>query len=229
MPDERQQPPRPIRPRRARRFVVRDGDDHRVTEKIEKFLSGPRSHKRTHSPTNVEPAGPLQGTLDTRTDFAAAIRRETARAERYGRPATVVAVEFAVGHGATAGPTNGAPRQPAPPPTTGVRRDELMAPPVEAQALPQIDRLAGPIGYTLRREARDTDRIARVAPNRFHVLMPETDEADALRYIDRARQACEVWFTGAALPVRLRIEAASAGRDRSLIEALADVEDRLSA
>ena len=120
-----------------------------------------------------------------------------ARTERYGRPATVVAVEFAVG--ATPAPGG------------------------------QIDRLAGPIGFTLRREARDTDRIARVAPNRFHVLLPETSEADALRYIDRARQACEVWFTGAALPVRLRIEAASAGRDRSLADALAAVEDRLSA
>ena len=203
MPDDRQPPPRPLGPRRARRFVVRDGDDHRVTEKIEKFLSGPRSRRRAHSAPRIEPARASESALDTRTDFAAAIRREMARTERYGRPATVVAVEFAVG----APPTADAPR--------AWRR--------------QIDRLAGPIGFTLRREARDTDRIARVAPNRFHVLLPETSEADALRYIDRARQACEVWFTGAALPVRLRIEAASAGRDRSLADALAAVEDRLSA
>ncbi len=197
MPDDRQPPPRPLGPRRARRFVVRDGDDHRVTEKIEKFLSGPRSRRRAHSAPRIEPARASESALDTRTDFAAAIRREMARTERYGRPATVVAVEFAVG--ATPAPGG------------------------------QIDRLAGPIGFTLRREARDTDRIARVAPNRFHVLLPETSEADALRYIDRARQACEVWFIGAALPVRLRIEAASAGRDRSLADALAAVEDRLSA
>lgn len=197
MPDERQPPPRPLGPRRARRFVVRDGDDHRVTEKIEKFLSGPRSRRRTHGPPRVEQASAAEDALDTRTDFAAAIRREMARTERYGRPATVVAVEFAV----------------ATTPAPGA----------------QIDRLAAPIGFTLRREARDTDRIARVAPNRFHVLLPETSEADALRYIDRARQACEVWFTGAALPVQLRIEAASAGRDRSLADALAAVEDRLSA
>lgn len=172
-----------------------------MTEKIEKFLSGPRSRKRTQAPPREEPGGAADAALDTRTDFAAAIRRETARTERYGRPATVVAVEFAVG-------TEASPDGPV------VR---------------QIDRLAGPIGFTLRREARDTDRIARVGPNRFHVLLPETTEADAIRYIDRARQACEVWFTGAALPVRLRIEAASAGRDRSLTEALAAVEDRLSA
>jgi hypothetical protein len=203
MPDDRKQPPRPLGPRRPRRFVVRDADDHRVTEKIEKFLSGPRSRKRTHSPARTEPVSAAETTLDTRTDFAAAIRREMARTERYGRPATVLAVEFAVGAEAS-----------------------LDGP---GPIIRQIDRLAGPIGFTLRREARDTDRIARVAPNRFHVLLPETTEADAIRYIDRARQACEVWFTGAALPVRLRIEAASAGRDRSLAEALAAVEDRLSA
>jgi hypothetical protein len=209
MPDERKPLPRPLGPRRARRFVVRDADEHRVTEKIEKFLSGPRSRRPIDSaPLNPERAA--ETALDTRTDFAAAIRREMARTERYGRPATVVAVEFAV---AT-----------APAPDDADRRRAL-----ESHVLRQIDGLAGPIGFTLRREARDTDRIARVAPNRFHVLLPETSEADALRYIDRARQACEVWFTGAALPVRLRIEAASAGRDRSLADALAAVEDRLSA
>ena len=227
MPDEREKPPRPHGPRRPRRFVVRDSDDHRVTEKIEKFLSGPKNHKRTHTMTRLEPATAVQTALDTRTDFAAALRRETARAERYGRPATVVAVEFAVGGSATNGQDHTESD-----PWENLRRAPFSTPDVHAgngHVDGQIDRLAGPIGFTLRREARDTDRIARVAPNRFHVLLPETSEADAIRYIDRARQACEVWFTGAALPVSLRIEAASAGRDRSLIEALAAVEDRLSA
>jgi hypothetical protein len=228
MPDEREKPPRPHGPRRPRRFVVRDSDDHRVTEKIEKFLSGPKHHKRTHSPQRLEPATAVQSALDTRTDFAAALRRETARAERYGRPATVVAVEFAVG----GGDANGNDHPPSGDRWEHLRRAPFSAPdvhPTNGHIDGQLDRLAGPIGFTLRREARDTDRIARVAPNRFHVLLPETSEADAIRYIDRARQACEVWFTGAALPVSLRIEAASAGRDRSLIEALAAVEDRLSA
>lgn len=225
MPDERQPPPRPLGPRRARRFVVRDGDDHRVTEKIEKFLSGPRSRKRTQSPPRMEPARSGEAALDTRTDFAAAMRRETARAERYGRPATVVAVEFAV----ATGPANGVDHAPADAESAPGGREPAAIHVADGHLVGQIDRLAGPIGFTLRREARDTDRIARVAPNRFHVLLPETSEADALRYIDRARTACEVWFTGAALPVRLRIESASAGRDQSLIEALAAVEDRLSA
>jgi hypothetical protein len=227
MPDERQAPPLSLDPRRASRFVVRDSDDYRVTEQIEKFLSGPPSHRRTQSPPRMEPARPAISPLDARTDFASAMRRETARSERYGRPATVVVVEFAIAIHPTNGVDDGlAEPEPEPEPEGRVVGDLRAA---DGRLIRQIDRLAAPIEYTLRREARDTDRIARVASNRFHVLLPETSVADALRYVDRARHACEIWFTGAALPVRLRIESASAGLGQSLIEALAAVEDRLSA
>ena len=208
MPDETPAS-EPARSRRPRRFVVRHADDQRVTEKIEQFLSGPRTRSRTGGRRSVASSGRADPPLDTRTDFAAALRREAARSERYGRPATVVAVEFALDEPTPIGA--GAAH--------AARRTRVE----------QVDRLAGPIGYTLRREARDSDRIARVAPNRFHVLLPETTETDARGYIDRARHACEVWFAGASIPVRLRIEAASTARDRSLTEALAAVEERLSA
>jgi GGDEF domain-containing protein len=200
MPEERPLPHRPAS-RRARRFVVGDAEDHRATEKIEEFLSGPRTRSRPRGPRPTQIAGSSTLTeLDTRTDFAAALRREAGRSERYGRPATVVAVEFDI-------------ERPG-----GVTGDDR-----------QVDRLAGPIGFTLRREARETDRIARVAPNRFHVLLPETGAADAAGYIARARHACEVWFAGAALAVRMRFEAASSSPRQTLTDALASVEDRLSA
>ncbi len=200
MPDDRQPQAGPFGPRRSPRFVVRDNDDDRATEKIERFLSGPVPQSAQPIAARLERRRSAEAAFDTRTDFAAALRRETARAERYGRPATVVAIEFAALPGATAD------------------RD-----------FSTTDRLARPIGFTLRREARDTDRIVRVALNRFHVLLPETSEADAFHYIDRARYACEMWFAGAELPIRLRIETASAGPDQSLSEALAAIEDRLSA
>jgi hypothetical protein len=205
MPDD-PSAPQP-RQRRPRRFVVRHADEQRVTEKIEEFLSGPRSRQRTGG-RGPAPAPRADQALDTRTDFFAAVQREAARAERYARPATVVAVEFTVEEPTRIGPSAHA-----------ARRD----------LTEQVDRLAGPIGYTLRREARGTDRIARVAPNRFHVLLPETSERAARGYVERARHACEVWFAGAAIPVRLRIEAASTARDRTLTEALAVVDERLSA
>lgn len=197
----------PTARRRVRRFVVRDTEDHRTTAKIEEFLSGPRARGRTGAKPNRAP-GRVDTNFDTRPDFAAALVRETARTERYGHPATVLAVEFEL----------------ADPAKTGTGRAAS-----DGARARQIDRLAGPIGFTLRREARDTDLIARVAPNRFHVLLPETSEADASRFVDRARRACEVWFAGAAIPVRLRIEAASSGRDLTLTDALAAVEERLSA
>jgi hypothetical protein len=200
MPDDRSHPDRPA-PRRARRFVVRDAEDHRTTEKIEEFLTGPRTRDR---PRGIRPAevvgAPTVADLDTRTDFAAAVRREAGRSERYGHPATIVAVEFAIEA------------------TGGKPADDR-----------RIDRLAGPIGFTLRREARETDRVARVAPDRFHVLMPETVSADANGYIDRARQACEIWFAGAGLPVRIRFESASSSPRQSLTAALEAVEERLTA
>ncbi len=206
------QAPEPHSPRRPRRFVVRHAEDHRVTEKIEAFLSGPRARQRTGlSPATQPASGDAQ--LDTRTDFGAAVQREAARSERYGRPATILAVEFAIAERERPSLASGAPLPARHP----------------AQADRQIDRLAGPIGYTLRREARDTDRIARVAPNRFHVLLPETSERAAKGYIERARRACEVWFAAVALPVELRIEAASTTRERTLTDALAVVEERLSA
>jgi hypothetical protein len=207
----------PAARRRGRRFVVRDADDHQATAKIEEFLSGPRARGRT-GPRPVKAQGRVDLNFDTRTDFAAALEREAARTERYGRPATVLAVEFEIGEvGRDAGHRRHG-HQPRNVPEVS-----------SSEQSRQVDRLAGPIGFTLRREARDTDRITRVAPNRFHVLLPETSEADAERFIDRARRACEVWFAGAAMPVKLKLEAASTGRDLSLTEALAIVEERISA
>jgi GGDEF domain-containing protein len=199
MPDDRSHPERPA-PRRGRRFVARDTEDHRTTEKIEEFLTGPRNRSR---PRGVRPSAPSTATtigdLDTRTDFVAALRREADRSERYGRPATVLTVAFQIDL------------------VTGTPADDR-----------QIDRLAGPIGFTLRREARETDRIARVAPNRFHVLLPETGSSDAAGYIERARKACEVWFAGAALAVGMRFEAASSSPRLLLTEAMATLEGRFT-
>lgn len=216
MPDDasrKQATPR----RRARRFVVRDTDDQRTTEKIEEFLSGPRARGRIgQRPTPA--LGRVDPNFDTRSDFATALAREAARADRYGRPATVVAVEFALADDHGRGPSDARPA-----------RTETSIEDRAARAARQVDRLAGAIGFTLRREARDTDRIARVAPTRFHVLLPETGEPEASRFIERARRACEVWFAGAAIPVELRIEAASSGRSVSLAQALAQIEERMSA
>jgi hypothetical protein len=42
-----------------------------------------------------------------------------------------------------------------------------------------VDRFAARVGTVIRDHARETDRIARVGPSRFHVLLPETSEPEA--------------------------------------------------
>lgn len=46
------------------------------------------------------------------------------------------------------------------------------------------------VGSAIRAQARETDRVARVAPTRFHVLLPETDEAEATALAERIAEAC---------------------------------------
>jgi hypothetical protein len=53
--------------------------------------------------------------------------------------------------------------------------------------------------------------------------------AAAAGFIERARQACEIWFGGAGLAVRIRFEAASSSPRQSLAAALEAVEERLTA
>ena len=56
-----------------------------------------------------------------------------------------------------------------------------------------------------------------------------TECHDRLGFIERARQACEIWFAGAGLAVRIRFEAASSSPRQTLTAALEAVEERLTA
>jgi GGDEF domain-containing protein len=53
-----------------------------------------------------------------------------------------------------------------------------------------VDRLAARVGALIREHARETDRVTRAAPDRFHVLLPETGEAEAAILGERIRDAC---------------------------------------
>ncbi len=78
---------------------------------------------------------------------------------------------------------------------------------------PLAERAAPGIGAAIRAAARETDRVARVGPGRFHVLLPETEDAEASAVADRIRAAC------GDTPVT--IACASPARGQSLIDALA--------
>lgn len=140
----------------------------------------------------------LTGLLLT-VPFARIVADEDARIQRYRRPATIVMVEV-----------------------EGL--DRL----VERLGSAAIDRLIPAVADALRRNARDADQVARLGPGRFGVLLPETDEVQAINYIERVRKACDLWLESGAVALRLAIGWASA-TDTSLGDAQILATDRMFA
>jgi GGDEF domain-containing protein len=90
------------------------------------------------------------------------------------------------------------------------------------------DHYAARIGGAIRRQARETDRVTRVGPDRFHVLLPETLEAEATVLAERVRTACVAVIPGATRPeVEILVAAASTSSGGTLAEALRAVQARL--
>jgi Diguanylate cyclase, GGDEF domain len=83
------------------------------------------------------------------------------------------------------------------------------------------DRLASRVGEIVREHARETDRVTRAAADRFHVLLPETEEAEAETLLERMRHACAEKVVG-RLGAELRLvgAAASPGDGETLLDAL---------
>ena len=83
------------------------------------------------------------------------------------------------------------------------------------------DRIAAEIDRVLHAESRATDRVVRLGPARFGVLMVETGSADARRYVDRVRDDAGRWFAYAGLSPRLAIGWASPVEGEDLFAAAA--------
>src|SRR5512141_2135602 len=118
--------------------------------------------------------------LESLTDWNRLIADEDVRHARYKRPATVVVIEL-----------------------DGF--DRLM------RALGQLatDRVVLAVADTIRRHARSADHVARLGPSRFGVLLPETDEVAAINYVERVRQASDLWLESGAIALRLAVGWAS--------------------
>jgi len=91
-----------------------------------------------------------------------------------------------------------------------------------------IDRIAAPIGEAIRHEARETDRCARVGPSRFHLLLPETQQTQAVHFADRLHAACLARLVEHGPSVTVRIRAVSPMPGQALADALAMAEARLA-
>ena len=87
------------------------------------------------------------------------------------------------------------------------------------------DRIAARVGAIVRHQTRETDRVTRAAADRFHVLLPETEEAEAETLIARVRNACASQVAG-RLGAELRVvgAAASPGQGETLHDALREAQ-----
>lgn len=125
---------------------------------------------------------------------------EDARAKRYLRPATVVLVEL-----------------------DGLDRLVDRLGPVVAE------RLIPPVAATIRRQARGADRVARLGQARFGVILVETDEVQAINYVERVRAAADQWLEAGAVATRLSMGWAAAFGGTGLADAAIEAEARLNA
>jgi diguanylate cyclase (GGDEF)-like protein len=147
--------------------------------------------------TSQSALDPLTG-LEGPSSWGRIVEIENARLLRYRRPVTVVMAEV-----------------------EGLRRL------TERLGEEPVDRLLPVIADTLRREARSSDWVARVGPGRFAAFLPETDEIQAINYVERIRIVCEPWLGSAAVPLRLAIGWSSPGASTDLEHAIGQAEARM--
>lgn len=140
---------------------------------------------------------PLTGLLDLGA-FTRLVAAEDLRIQRYHRPATVVIFELG-----------------------GL--DRL----IDRLGADAADRVIPALADTMRRLARDVDHVARLAPGRFGVLLPETDEISAINYVERVRRACELWLESGAIALSLAVGWAGTDGDPTLVEAQRRATERM--
>lgn len=138
--------------------------------------------------------------LITASGWGRILTDEDARVRRYRRPATVVMIEL-----------------------DGLER--LTSRLGEGAG----DRLIPAVADTVRRLAREADHVARLGQSRFGVLLPETDEVQAINYVERVRRTCDLWLESGAVTLRLAIGWASASGDDNLHDAGRTATERMYA
>jgi diguanylate cyclase (GGDEF)-like protein len=99
-------------------------------------------------------------TMDGPIFWARLVAHESARIRRYKRPATVVILEV-----------------------MGLAQlRQLWGAEVAVETLIQV-------GATITKQIRSSDAAARIGPNQFGVYLPETNEIDAINFVERTRSA----------------------------------------
>lgn len=186
---------------RPRRFVLPVDDDVRAAESIEGFLVGHRPRRRSPSPASVALRG--RGSSLVRADPWQALEARLDWLDALDREEARRARY----------------RRPVTIAVLEVRPVDGFPGGSLADALRRFVDL-------VRRETRATDRITRLGPNQFGLLLPETSELQAAHVIDRLRARTAVLMNGSG-GVEVRAGWASPRRDETLREATTKAEARL--
>ena len=183
----------PLRPQEARCCSNSDMVTSRAAMSLGSPASGNPGRVNGSTGTADDPEGQssdaLTGLLSP-SRWGRVVADEDARVRRYRRPATIVMIEL-----------------------DGLER--LTARLGDAAG----DRLVPAVADTIRRLAREADFVARVGDGRFAVLLPETDEIQAINYVERVRRTCDLWLELGAVALKLAMGWASASGDDSLLDA----------
>ena len=139
----------------------------------------------------------LAGLADGAT-WDRAVREESARAARFGRPVTVVMAEL---------------------PNIDDLADHL--------GREVADRVVVETARLLSSEGRAVDRIAWLGEARFGVLLLETEETRAPGYIDRVRATADDWLQSAGLTIRLSLGWASPADGHDVLAAATLARQRM--
>lgn len=138
--------------------------------------------------------------LDSRAAWERALAEENARYVRYRRPVGIVMAEL-----------------------DGFTRFE------DGFGTDASRRVVAAVGGAMRRSARRTDHVAHVGGGRFLVLLPETDEIQAINYVERIRGECDRWLDAGAVALRLSVGWASPSAVGELDTAVRTAEERMYA
>ncbi len=138
--------------------------------------------------------------LQSAASWSRILENENARLLRYRRPVTIVMADVE-GLARLAGPLGPEP----------------------------VARLLPVVGGAFAREARASDWVAHLGEGRFAALLPETDEIQAINYVERVRALCEPWLVSAAVPLRLAIGWSSPSPSSDMEFAIRRAEERMHA
>ena len=178
-------PPSPWEVMTRRREVLAGAVDEPTGSlaSAESLASGVPDPATALAPAVAQPSAGSVATIAGLADGATwdrAVREESARAARFGRPVTVVMAEL---------------------PNLDALADRL--------GREVADRVVVETARLLSSEGRAVDRIAWLGEARFGVLLLETEEARAPGYVDRVRAAADDWLQSAGLTIRLSVGCAS--------------------